>query len=82
MDADLTSFLKGRRLAWARRESTMRVQLENVDENQQRLFSKPGVAKQKAGAKKIAKALNRTPGPITVKAHMHMLDVSLSTRGN
>jgi len=25
MDADLTSFLKGRRLAWARRESTMRV---------------------------------------------------------
>jgi len=42
MDADLTSFLKGRRLAWACRESTMRVQLENVDENQQRLFSKPG----------------------------------------
>jgi hypothetical protein len=53
MDADLTSFLKGRRLAWARRESTMRVYLENVDENQQRLSSKPGVAKQKAGAKKI-----------------------------
>ena len=53
MDADSTSFLKGRRLAWARRESTMRVYLENVDENQQRLFSKPGVAKQKAGAKKI-----------------------------
>jgi len=25
MDADLTSFLKGRRLAWACRESTMRV---------------------------------------------------------
>jgi hypothetical protein len=39
------------------------------------------LAKQKAGAKKIAKALNRTPGASTVKAHMHMLDVSLSTRG-
>jgi hypothetical protein len=39
------------------------------------------LAKQKAGAKKIAKALNRTPGATTVKAHMHMLDVSLSTRG-
>ncbi|SDK37202.1 hypothetical protein SAMN05444171_7177 [Bradyrhizobium lablabi] len=36
---------------------------------------------QKAGATKIAKALNRTPGAKTVKAHMHMLDVSLSTRG-
>jgi hypothetical protein len=33
MDADLTSFLKGRRLAWACRESTMRVQLENVDKH-------------------------------------------------
>ena len=42
MDADLTSFLKGRRLARACRENTMRVQLENVDENQQRLFSEPG----------------------------------------
>jgi hypothetical protein len=28
------------------------------------------LAKQKAGAKKIAKALNRTPGTTTVKAHM------------
>jgi hypothetical protein len=28
------------------------------------------LAKQKAGAKKIAKALNRTPGATTVKAHM------------
>ena len=36
---------------------------------------------KKAGAKKIAEALNRTPGATTVKAHMHMLDVSLSTRG-
>jgi hypothetical protein len=42
MDADLTSFLKGRRLARACRQNTMRVQLENVDENQQRLFSEPG----------------------------------------
>jgi hypothetical protein len=39
------------------------------------------LAKQKAGAKKIAKALNRTPGATTVKGHVHMLDVSLSTRG-
>jgi hypothetical protein len=30
----------------------MRVYLENVDENQQRLFSKPGVAKQKAAPRK------------------------------
>jgi hypothetical protein len=35
MDAELTSWLKGRRLAWACRESTMRVGLENVDGNQQ-----------------------------------------------
>jgi hypothetical protein len=28
------------------------------------------LAKQKAGAKKIAKALNRTPDATTVKAHM------------
>ena len=31
MDADLTSFLKGRRLAWACREHIMRAGLENVD---------------------------------------------------
>ena len=34
-----------------------------------------------AGATKIAKALNRTPGATTAKAHMHMLSVLLSTRG-
>jgi hypothetical protein len=28
------------------------------------------LAKQKAGAKKIAKALNRAPGATTVKTHM------------
>jgi hypothetical protein len=28
------------------------------------------LAKQKAGVQKIAKALNRTPGATTVKAHM------------
>jgi hypothetical protein len=36
MDAELTSWLKGRRLAWACRESTMRVGLENVDGNHSR----------------------------------------------
>jgi hypothetical protein len=39
------------------------------------------LAKQKAGANDIAKALNRTPAATTVKAHMHMLDASLGTRG-
>jgi hypothetical protein len=36
------------------------------------------LAKQKAGAKKIE---GIETGATTVKAHMHMLDVSLSTRG-
>ena len=34
------------------------------------------LAKQKAGAKKIAKTLNHAPGATTVKAHMRMLDVT------
>jgi len=37
------------------------------------------LAKQKAGVTKIARALKRTPGATTVKAHI--LGVSLSTRG-
>ena len=36
------------------------------------------MAKQKAGVKKIAKALKRTPAATTVKAHI--LGVSLSTQ--
>ena len=37
------------------------------------------LAKQKAGVKKIAKALRRTPAATAVKAHT--LGVSLDTRG-
>jgi hypothetical protein len=40
------------------------------------------LAKQKAGAKNIAEALNRTPRYDNGKALMHMLDGSFSTRGN
>ena len=61
-------------LGWLRKN-----EVPALDRNGYR-STKP-LAKQKAGAKKIAKALNRTPGATTVKAHMHMLDVSLSTRG-
>jgi hypothetical protein len=57
-------------LGWRRKN-----EVPNLDRNGYR-----SLTKQKAGAKKIAKALNRTPAATTVKAHMHMLDVSVSTR--
>jgi hypothetical protein len=61
-------------LGWLRKNEIPAFDRNGVNEK--------SLAKQKAGAKKIAKALNRTPGATTVKAHMHMLDVSLSTRGH
>jgi hypothetical protein len=63
MDADLTSFLKGRRLALARRQITMRAGLVNVDgkgSGQTKVFVACGAIKQITVANRFAAAHART----------------------
>jgi hypothetical protein len=63
MDADLTSFLKGRRLALARRQITMRAGLVNVDgkaSGQTKVFVACGAIKQITVANHFAAAHART----------------------